>query len=108
MTVRFLAPVAITDAASAYRIRISKEGARRARIGVTHQNFARGELVTQRFQHLDGGGTYRITVSYHRGTEPGQWDPSGGGGVTVGASVPRPLEAIAAGELGVRGEEGAG
>jgi hypothetical protein len=84
MTVRFRAPVAITDATSAYNIRISKQGTGRASIGVTHQNITRGELVTQRFQHLNGGGTYRIKVSYHRATEPGQWDPSGVGGVTVG------------------------
>jgi hypothetical protein len=84
MTVRFRAPVAITDAGSAYNVRISKEGSGRASIAVTHRNIARGDVVTQRFQHLNGGGTYRIKVSYHRATEPAQWDPSGAGGVTVG------------------------
>ena len=68
LTVRFRAPVAITDATSAYNVRIGKVGAGRASTGVTRRNIARGELVTQRFQHVNGGGLYRIKVSYHRAT----------------------------------------
>ena len=86
MTVRFRARVAVTDATSAYNVRLfSPGGSGRSATAIVNRNIKAGEMVTQRFEHLHGGGTYRILVSYHRATDPGR-TPMGFGGVTVGRS----------------------
>ena len=74
MRVRFKARVAVTDGTAAYNVRIFPPSSKRGRstTAVIQRNVRAGEEVEQVFQHLNGGGEYRIVVSYHRETEPGQ------------------------------------
>jgi hypothetical protein len=84
MTVKFRASVAIEDATAAYLVRSFPPGKTgRSATGFTRQNYKRGELVTFRFQHLNGGGEYRIVVKYGRTTEPSTL-PNYAGSPTVG------------------------
>jgi hypothetical protein len=85
LRVKFRARVAVQDATAAYNVRIFPPSKRRGRsaTAVTSRNIRAGEQVEQVFEHLNGGGEYRIVVSYHRAAEPGQM-PMGLGGVTVG------------------------
>jgi hypothetical protein len=84
MTVAFRAPVAIPDATAAFTIRMFPPGhTGRSAWNYTRRNYARGDLVTMRFQHLNGGGEYRIVVGYAQATEPGRM-PSPQTAVTVG------------------------
>jgi hypothetical protein len=58
---------------------------------VKQRNIKAGELISTRFEHLHGGRTYRILVTYKRTAEPGVFPPMRVGGVTVGrARVPVP------------------
>ena len=85
MRVKFRARVAVQDATAAYNVRIfppySKTG--RSTTAAIQRNIRAGERVEHVFEHLNGGGEYRIVVSYHRAAEPSQM-PMGLGGVTVG------------------------
>ena len=85
MTVRFRAPVAIRDAGAAYNVKLNPPGRTgRGTVGFTRRNIAKGELVTFRFKHLNGGGTYELRVSYSQAASPTQVDPMGPNELTVG------------------------
>jgi hypothetical protein len=86
LRVKFRARVAVEDATAAYNVRIARTKTERGRstTGVTHRNIHAGELVEQVFQHVNGGGEYRILVTYNRTAEPGQLPMGTGNGVTVG------------------------
>lgn len=66
--VSFPAPVAVTDASTAYSIRLSVPSKNRGRgIGsATMRNFKRGQTVVFRFDWLGGHGRYHGEVTYQR------------------------------------------
>ncbi|MDA0181646.1 hypothetical protein OJ997_15175 [Solirubrobacter phytolaccae] len=85
LRVSFRVPRAVTDARTAYSIRISPPGnTGRGTTGWTRRDLKRGERVEQLFSHVNGGGEYRIWVRFHQATDPGQANPLGANGVTVG------------------------
>ena len=79
------APVAIRDASAAYNVELNPPGRTgRASVVFTRRNIAKGELVSFRFKHLNGGGTYKLRVTYSQATSPTQVDPMGPNELTVG------------------------
>ena len=82
---RFRAPVAIRDARSAYNVKLIPPGRTgKSHVGSTRRNIAAGELVSFRFTHLNGGGTYKLRVTHSQASDPWQPDPTGPNEVTVG------------------------
>lgn len=74
-TVRFTAPVAVTDASSHYEIRLTPPP-RKTRgwshmILPTDRNIAQGENVSERFTSLRDKGRYRGVVTFEHAGEPG-------------------------------------
>lgn len=67
ITVRFRVRHPVPDAASRYEIFLHRVGARTSAGGFTDRDLARGDLVTQRFVELKGGGLYRGRVRYVQG-----------------------------------------
>jgi hypothetical protein len=85
MTVRFRAPVAIRDATAAYSAKLNPPGrSGRGASAFTRRNIKAGERVTFRFLHRNGGGTYKLRVTYSQATNPAQVDPTGPNELTVG------------------------
>jgi hypothetical protein len=86
IVVRFRASVAVSDAGSSYYTTLDPpgRGSRRAG-GNTNRNFARGELVEQRFTYQRGPGVFRGTVTFQTSTGAGtpQIGP-GASGIPVG------------------------
>ena len=56
----------------------------RSATAVVQRNVKAGELVEQVFQHLNGGGTYKLRVTHSQASDPWQPDPTGPNEVTVG------------------------
>jgi hypothetical protein len=74
--VRFPARVAVDDGTAGYEVRMFPPGKTgRGASGTTRRFIRSGEVVEQLFQHLNGGGEYRIVVSYLRVAEPGRTPP---------------------------------
>lgn len=86
MRIRFRARVAADGIASAYTVRIipphSPTG--RSSRGPVRGIVNPGQQVEHVVQHLNGGGEYRIIVTYNRVTEPGQLPMGNVNAVTVG------------------------
>ena len=84
LTVRFRAPVAIRDAAASYNAKLIPPGRTgKSHTGYTRRDIAAGELVSFRFTHLNGGGTYKLRVTHNQASTIWQGDPTGPNPVTV-------------------------
>jgi hypothetical protein len=85
LRVRFRARRAADGITAGYSVRMSPPGKTgRGATAPQRGQVRAGEDVEVVFQHLNGGGEYRIVVTYNQVTEPGQIPMGDIGGVTVG------------------------
>jgi hypothetical protein len=85
LRVKFRARVATDGIVTGYSVRMFPPGhTGRSAMAVVDQPVRAGQLVEKVFQHVNGGGEYRIVVTYNRVDEPGQQPAGNLNPVTVG------------------------